>query len=149
MKHKAPYSTGYETTPIVDDYDCVTDHKTGNGQIVVHNNRICVYSERVGRKEQPVLDRLWNRTEEVIHPDFEEPCWLYDGLSKINEYQQIWYHGKFVRIHRLALILDGHTLTPRWHIDHLCERKNCWNTAHLEETTPGDNTRRYHAKRGR
>ena len=104
---KAPINTGIYCEPILSDYESAVDYRTGDGQVVAHSDRVCVYKERAGRKEQPVLDRLWARTDVVKHPNFDTPCWLYDGIDKIHKYQQIWYHGKFVRIHRLALILDG------------------------------------------
>lgn len=149
MKSRAPIRVGKDAIQILEDYESDAIYNTGDNQIVVHSNRICTYKEKAGRKEQPVLDRLRSKTEFVDHPNFDTPCWLFEGMEEIHSYKQIWYHGKYVRIHRLALILEGATLTRNMHVDHLCERKNCWNTAHLEETTPGDNTRRYHAKKGR
>ena len=146
MKSRAPHTVGKDCQQVLSDFENDREYKTE-----IFDPRlgvIKVYTTNCGRKEQDVLDRLWARTEIVEHPDFEIPCKLFDGgLSNSSYYKQIWYHGKYVRIHRFALILEGHTLTPNMHVDHLCERKNCWEHTHLEETTPGENTRRYHKNR--
>lgn len=145
MTHsKAPYRVGKDAESILTDYECTRAYQTGGGRIVAHSNGSRVYAERAGRKEQPVLNRLLAGTEFVAHVNFSKPCKLFNGIENIHKYQQIWYHGKYVRIHRLALILDGFVLTAGMHVDHCCERKNCWETTHLEEITPGENTRRYH-----
>ena len=149
MASRAPHRVGADCTPLLSDYENEQQHNTGDGKVVVHSNRVCVYKEKAGRKETSVVERLWANTEAVKHPELDTPCYLFKGIEYVHKYQQVWYHGKYARIHRLAMILDGIDLTPGMVIDHLCERKNCWNTAHLEEVTPGDNTRRYHAKKGR
>lgn len=105
-----------------------------------------IYATPSGRKEVPVLDRMWAKTELKSHPDFDTPCMLWTSIG-VHGYASIWYHGKYVRIHRMAILLDGSELTKGFHIDHLCERKHCWNTLHLEEVTPAVNKQREIARR--
>jgi hypothetical protein len=145
MNFSAPNNTGKNASQILSDYENSHEYKTTISDPIRGNK---TYTKRCGRKEIAVLDRLWNFTQVVEHPNFTNPCLLFRGIDCIKNYQQIWYHGKYVRVHRLALILNGIILTKDMHIDHLCERKNCWEVSHLEETTPGENTRRYHNGRG-
>lgn len=149
MNDTTPNRTGKNATQILSDYDSVTHYRTGADKIIQRIDGVdAYYTKKAGRKEVPVMDRLLDKTDIVPHPDFDLPCKLFDGLAYTDCYRQIWYHGKYVRVHRLALILEGETLTPNMQVDHICERKNCWETSHLEETTPGENTRRYHKNRG-
>ena len=143
--NRIPYRTGHDRTEITtlyeNDHEYVTEQFTWDGIYKV-------YSRPPGRKEVPVLNRLWDGTIFCPHPKLVVPCMLFFPTMD-NGYAQIWYKGKYIRIHRLALLLSGQTLTKGMTVDHICERKNCWNTLHLEEVTYKVNTLRRPDREGR
>ena len=113
-----------------------------------YQGSVRVYTDRAGRKETPVLDRMWAKTDLMSHPDFDTPC-MPASCTAPSGYASIWYKGRYVLVHRLAMLLDGQTLTSGLTIDHICERKSCWNTLHLEEVTQKVNKQREVARRNR
>lgn len=117
------------------------------GEVLDSRVGVKIYAKRAGRKEVPILNRMWRQTELVPHPRFDTPCLLWTSSIGKHGYASVWYHGKYVRIHRMAMLLDGEILTQGMTIDHLCERKHCWNTLHLEEVTSAVNKQREIARR--
>lgn len=68
---------------------------------------------------------------------------------QINYMLRLLQSGKYVRVHRLAMILDGQELHRGFTLDHLCENKCCWNTLHLEKVTYAVNKQREVSRRRR
>lgn len=69
-------------------------------------------------------------------------CWLWSGKPNADGYGLKRCNGKQQYVHRLSYmyfigpIPEGHT------IDHLCRVRNCYNPAHLEAVTRGENVLR-------
>ena len=88
--------------------------------------------------------RLVART--VVDP--RSGCWRYQGCHDRDGYAYIWFDGKRVGVHRASFELYIDDLVAGMHIDHVrrrgCRHRDCWNPAHLEQVTPGENTRRAH-----
>jgi len=137
-KSNTPNRVGLDREEVTEDFENPIEYKMGQ-----QGHRF--YSKPAGRKETFVLDRMWRQT--ILFGGFEgTPCLLWTGALR-GGYGSVWYHGRYVRIHRMAMILDGHVLTRGMQIDHLCENKSCWNTLHLEEVTARENKMREIARR--
>lgn len=85
-----------------------------------------------------------------------EPCWLVTDPKKLNNdgYGQLKYNGKLWGTHRLVfyILSRKHPELPRPSMpgeeadgvvyDHLCERRNCCNPAHLDPISQSENVQR-------
>ena len=80
------------------------------------------------------------------HPDLETPCLLSGGhVHKTTGYSYTTYAGHSMTRHRAAYLIV-HDLTPAdiagQVVDHLCSRRSCLNSDHLELVTSAENSRR-------
>lgn len=105
--------------------------------------------------------RFWAKVERS-DPD---ACWQWLGASTWaphdpeRRYGVIWYRGRHVRVHQLALAFAGRVPRKGEEVDHLCRNTLCVNPDHLEWVSPATNTlrsnnptalnaRKTHCKRG-
>ena len=63
-------------------------------------------------------------------------CWNWTGATSTNstgssKYGRYKYKGKLWRVHRLAWVLNGHTLNPSDQLNHSCGNSLCFNPSHL------------------
>jgi hypothetical protein len=78
----------------------------------------------------------------VVH---DSDCWLRTlgvrpgTAGNGGGYSRLYRHGKTVYAHRLAFETWVGPIPDGLQIDHLCERRNCINPAHLQATTSKGN----------
>lgn len=142
LMSRAPHRVGLDRTEVTEDFENPLVPKIG----LREDGRF--YRKKAGRKEEPVEDRMDRQSYLSGRDGFVMPCKLWTGSLR-DGYGSVWYHGRYVRVHRMAFILRGEVLTEGMQIDHLCERKNCWERSHLEEVTPRENKLREIARRTR
>jgi hypothetical protein len=70
-----------------------------------------------------------------------DECWIWLGKPISTGYGRIKQRGQTIRAHRLALVLKlGRDLGPGKVPNHMCGNPPCVNPAHLQESTPRENT---------
>lgn len=65
-------------------------------------------------------------------------CWNFTGAKtggKCGGYGAIYVAGKMVLVHRLSYSLFKRALIPGKVIAHQCNNRQCFNPAHLKQTT--------------
>lgn len=65
-------------------------------------------------------------------------CWNFTGTKtggKCGGYGAIYSGGKMVLVHRLSYLLFKRALIPGKVIAHTCHNRQCFNPAHLKQTT--------------
>lgn len=67
------------------------------------------------------------------------PCWMQAKRLDSKGYGIRQHAGKPWKTHRLAFVLFKGPIPPGLTVDHRCERKCCFNPAHLEAITNRDN----------
>lgn len=83
-----------------------------------------------------VPERLWNRVTKT------DTCWLWNGTVSPDGYGSMTWGGRYVKVHHVALELDGRPRPEGLETDHLCRVRNCVNPDHLEWVTHAENVRR-------
>lgn len=71
----------------------------------------------------------------------ENGCWNWPGATN-HGYGRVQHEGRFQYVHRQIYGWLVGQLEPPYVIDHLCRNRRCFNPAHLEAVTDGDNHRR-------
>lgn len=70
-------------------------------------------------------------------------CVVWRGSVNRDGYGRcIDHHGRTWLAHRLVWHLSGRPLLPGMTLDHMCRNRLCVSTAHLDQVTPAENTRR-------
>lgn len=72
----------------------------------------------------------------------ESGCWRWTGDLNANGYGRFWKDRRFMLAHRYVYAMFKGIPARSLTIDHLCNRRNCVNPEHLEETTQEENWRR-------
>lgn len=95
--------------------------------------------------------RFWEKVnKDGPLPDFSDPlvtapatpCWIWEAALS-NGYGV--FHppaprrGKTGYAHRISYLESGRGIPERWHLDHLCRRRECVNPEHLEPVTHREN----------
>lgn len=75
-------------------------------------------------------------------PQETDGCWLWQGGKTTAGYGTVYVDGKTVYVHRVSHEAYIGPIPDGYQIDHLCRVRNCYNPAHLEAVTPGENVRR-------
>lgn len=111
-----------------------------------------------GPKPMPAMERILRRSS----PGAPDECWPWTGGLNASGYGQIQAGSNYdgtrgpQLVHRVAYVaLVGPIPEDRPHLDHTChnddescpggkacQHRRCWNPAHLEPVTSGENTRR-------
>lgn len=81
-------------------------------------------------------------------------CWLFTYPVKPNGYAQVWEGSRTtgrrrVYVHRRAYEILVGPIPDGMEIDHTCNRRNCYNPAHLEPVLHAENMRRGATRRRR
>lgn len=84
---------------------------------------------------QPKGPRLWRLIQVT------GSCWFWLGYTK-DGYGTTHRNGRPVRVHRLVYELLVGPIADGMTLDHLCRMTTCCNPDHLEQVTPGENSRR-------
>jgi hypothetical protein len=103
------------------------------------------------RRTRDPLERLMNKR--AVDAD---GCWRFAGALNAAGYGVIGINKKTVYAHRLAYEAFVGPISVGLTLDHLCRNRACFNPAHLEPVTRGENVRRgrpfakpiTHCKRG-
>ncbi|NBO53554.1 MAG: HNH endonuclease [Actinobacteria bacterium] len=74
------------------------------------------------------------------HIAIEDECWVWQGCRDHHGYGQFKFRGKKVRAHRWIYEALHGELPEGLFVDHLCRNRGCVRPAHLECTTPLENT---------
>jgi hypothetical protein len=69
-------------------------------------------------------------------------CWTWTGATSDGGYGVVRWGGKIGRVHRLVYEAMVGPITAGLDLDHLCRNRACYNPAHLEPVTRGENIRR-------
>lgn len=86
-------------------------------------------------------DQIERFCAKVKFGDTPDDCWLWDG-SLLNGYGQFYVGGgtgKQCGAHRAAYELFVGPIPDGYHIDHLCQTRDCVHPDHLEAVTPREN----------
>jgi hypothetical protein len=84
--------------------------------------------------------RRYEDTWLVDDRGFESPCWIWQGRKDRLGYGRL--KTKTVA-HRWAYEQKHGPLSPKLHLDHLCEQPSCVNPDHLRPITPAEHKRRH------
>ena len=89
------------------------------------------------------------RSQIVLEPSdvCPEPCWIVKPIRVKSKLTYATFRGRPGHAHKVVWRLLVGEMPEGKVPDHLCERKECANPAHLEPVTTGENTARYHASR--
>lgn len=79
---------------------------------------------------------FWARVDRSGGPD---SCWPWTGATTRTRYGQMWWQGKKVSAHRLALALAQGSIEEDLDVLHTCDNPPCCNPAHLFEGTHTQN----------
>src|SRR6267142_4962404 len=72
--------------------------------------------------------------------DLPGDCWIWTGaIGKKNGYVYVNWAGKSQIAHRVVYILTGHSIPPRFTLDHQCRQRPCLNPDHLKPLTLANN----------
>jgi len=82
-------------------------------------------------QQEQAHDRLWAGSITSA-----SGCIVWRGKADQNGYCRVRFLGSRVGVHRLARMAWGRTLTPGWHVHHVCENRRCINPEHLREMSP-------------
>lgn len=75
-------------------------------------------------------------------------CMVWTGCTDRKGYGQMWYRGRYYRVHALAHELLYGPIVKGMVRDHLCREEGCVNVVeHIEVVTNGENIRRGYAAR--
>lgn len=93
------------------------------------------------RDPEEVAARFWTKV------DLSDPtgCWLWTGrlFDGYGHMRVLLYQGPYQSgVHRVAVVLEGHTIPGDLTVDHLCRVRHCVNPSHLEVVTRRENTLR-------
>lgn len=86
-------------------------------------------------KSMPLADRFWSRV--VMAPD--DGCWEWIGSHNKLGYGVLRINGKYVRAHRVSLVLSGVQIPAGMVVCHRCDRPSCVRPDHLSIGTQKDN----------
>lgn len=100
------------------------------------------YPNARAKRGMSIEDRL--RLKAGVTPD---GCWLFQGATIRTGYAQLGIGGRLHYVHRLSYETFVGPIPEGMQIDHLCRRRSCFNPAHLEPVTCGENIRRGWASR--
>lgn len=92
-----------------------------------------------GPARTPIVQRLLRRTVK------DGDCWLVVSTLQANGYAAVYTPGPpeaRLMAHRVVFEHFRGAITDGLEIDHLCQRRNCINPAHLEPVTHAENLRR-------
>lgn len=70
------------------------------------------------------------------------PCRIWPGYVNQNGYGRRWVDGKLRLVHVVAWEAEHGPVPEGLELDHLCERRRCYETRHLEPVTHAENLRR-------
>ena len=73
------------------------------------------------------------------HPDKPDECWLWSGVKTHDGYGRIRFNGRMQYTHRVAYALHVGPIPDGLMLDHTCHERACFNPAHLEPVTHGQN----------
>ena len=94
------------------------------------------------------LKKKLNSRRKIIPGPEATPCWIWQGAKIPQGYGSIRVHGKHFTVHALSYQLYYNLLPPtresRWHLDHLCSVRACFNPEHLEAVPAAVNMSRGH-----
>ena len=74
-------------------------------------------------------------------------CWIWNGANDGKQhltnggYGRISYRNKTCQVHRVSFVLWNGKLTPKKHVDHICNNRLCCNPNHLAAVTNLQNQR--------
>src|SRR5690349_7102946 len=91
------------------------------------------------------LRQVWERA--LSRREINGECWLYTKPHRQLGYGMIWDRDrrKHLFVHRVSYEVNVGPIPPNLQIDHLCRVRACFNPAHLEAVTQGENIRRSNA----
>ena len=120
----------------------------------MHRSRKYVYGD-VNYQRPSTLEK---RLRERVHPTGPDDCWPFLGTITAGGYGVITDFGKNLMAHKAYYQMTVGPIEPGLWLDHMChnaaylrgecsggstcEHRRCCNPAHLQPSTPQENTRR-------
>lgn len=101
-------------------------------------------------RRDEILRKIMSRVEITSAPDHmpaeSGPCFIWTGPTsgegRGGGYPRMNLDGATVAVHKVAWVNDNGHVPPRKQLDHLCWRRLCVNSKHIEMTTHKQNQRR-------
>lgn len=88
--------------------------------------------------------RFWSRVKKNSGPSGK--CWEWTGHRNHDGYGRAWWNGRHILAHRLAWLLNGHSVPNGLCLCHRCDNPPCVRPEHLFVATQKENIADSYAK---